>query len=100
MHFSHCGNQLHGLGWPTTENCNILESVMLGGEGVSESMDGQGCAILALEVVPKNLIFGQKSYPKIYFTRFYACYFSKENYASLIYQVKMATSLWQDAKIN
>ena len=28
-----------------------------GGGGVSESMDGQGCAILALEVVPKNLIF-------------------------------------------
>ena len=27
------------------------------GEGVSESMDGQGCAILALEVIPKNLIF-------------------------------------------
>ena len=25
--------------------------------GVSESMDGWGCAILALEVVPKNLIF-------------------------------------------
>ena len=33
---------------------------MLGGEGgggVSESMDGWGRAILALEVVPKNLIF-------------------------------------------
>ena len=28
-----------------------------GGGGVSESMDGWGCAILALEVVPKNLIF-------------------------------------------
>ena len=27
-----------------------------GGGGFSESMDGQGCAILALEVVPKNLI--------------------------------------------
>ena len=25
--------------------------------GISESMDGQGCAILALEVAPKNLIF-------------------------------------------
>ena len=25
--------------------------------GVSESMDRRGCAILALEVVPKNLIF-------------------------------------------
>ena len=69
-------------------------------QGVSESMDRRGCAILALEVVPKNLIFAQKSYPKIYFTRFYACYFSKENYASLIYQVNMATNLWQDAKIN
>ena len=27
------------------------------GGGVSESMDGRGCAILALDVVPKNLIF-------------------------------------------
>ena len=27
------------------------------GEGGSESIDGRGCAILALEVVPKNLIF-------------------------------------------
>ena len=54
---------------------------------VSESMDGWGCAILALELVPKNLIFAGKSYPKIYFTRFYACYFSKENYASRIYQL-------------
>ena len=51
------------------------------GGGGSESMDGQGCAILALELVPKNLIFTQKSYPKIYFVRFYAYYFRKENYA-------------------
>ena len=28
-----------------------------GGGGVSESMDGRECAILALELVPKNLIF-------------------------------------------
>ena len=28
-----------------------------GGGGVSELMDRRGCAILALEVVPKNLIF-------------------------------------------
>ena len=27
-----------------------------GGGGVSESMERQGCAILALELVPKNLI--------------------------------------------
>ena len=58
-----------------------------GGRGVSESMDEWRCAILALELVHKNLIFAEKSYPKIYFTRFYACYFSKENYASLIYQL-------------
>ena len=77
-----------------------MQRATLGLRGVSESMDGWGCAILALEVVPKNLILAQKSYPKIYFTRFYACCFSKENYASLIYQVNMATSLWQDAKIN
>ena len=32
--------------------------------------------------------------------KIYACYFNKENYASLIYQVKMASSLWQVAKIN
>ena len=29
----------------------------LGGGGVSKSMDGWGCAILALQLVPKNLIF-------------------------------------------
>ena len=28
-----------------------------GGGGVSELMDRRGCVILALEVVPKNLIF-------------------------------------------
>ena len=28
-----------------------------GGGGVSESTDRRGCTILALEVVPKNLIF-------------------------------------------
>ena len=31
--------------------------IFSGGGGVSELMDGWGCAILALEVVPKNLIF-------------------------------------------
>ena len=31
----------------------------LGGGGLSESMDGRGCAILALELVPKNLIFAK-----------------------------------------
>ena len=34
-----------------------LKSFYLGGGGGSESIDGRGCAILALEVVPKNLIF-------------------------------------------
>ena len=70
-----------------------------GGRGVSESMDRWECAILALKVVPKNLIFALKSYPIIYFTKFYACYFSKENYASLLI-LKMASSLSQVAKIN
>ena len=49
-----------------------------GGGGGDESMDGRGCAILALELVPKNLIF--TSLPKVYFTRFYACHFSKETW--------------------
>ena len=52
--------------------------IFSGGGGVNESTDRWGCAILALEVVPKNLIFTLKTHPKIYFTRFYACYFSKE----------------------
>ena len=83
-------------------NLSQLQGPLGGGVGgrVSESTNRQGCAILAFEVVPKNLIFTYKSYPKIYFTKFYACYFSKENYASLIYQVKMASSLLQVAKIN
>ena len=66
--------------------------LFLGGGGVSESMDGRGCAILALELVPKNLILAEKSYPKIYFTRFYACNFSLTNIS--------ASSLWQVVKIN
>ena len=50
--------------------CNIQFQMMLveslshsyflrggGGRGISESTDRRGCAILALEVVPKNLIF-------------------------------------------
>ena len=32
--------------------------------GVSESMDGQGCAILALELVPKSFDFRIKILPK------------------------------------
>ena len=35
--------------------------------GVSESMDGQGCAILALEVVPKNLILHKNPTQKFNF---------------------------------
>ena len=36
---------------------NIMNTAKaLGGDG-SESMDRRGCAILAVEVVPKNLIF-------------------------------------------
>ena len=43
-------------------------------------MDGRGCAILVLQLVPESLIFAYKSYSKIYFARFYACRFSKENW--------------------
>ena len=76
-----------------------MRRMIFSGVGVNESTDRRGCAILALEVVPKNLIFTLKTHPKIYFTRFYACYFSKENYARLlIYQVKLASSLLQVAK--
>ena len=34
-----------------------------GGGGVSESMDGRGCAILALELVPKNLFYKILCFP-------------------------------------
>ena len=54
------------LGWLTSSTLHlvdkrgvakqILQPSFLGGGGGSESMDGQGCAILALELVPKNLI--------------------------------------------
>ena len=43
---------------------NNARMVVLEG-GVDKSMDGQGCAILALELVPKSLIFAWKSCPKI-----------------------------------
>ena len=40
------------------EHENYVDGFPRGGEGgVSESMNGQGCAILAFELVPKNLIF-------------------------------------------
>ena len=60
-----------------------------GGGRVSELMDRQGCAILALDVVPKNL-----------FDKISCLLFQQGNYASIIYQVKMVSSLWQVAKIN
>ena len=60
---------------------------------MSELKDKQGCAILALEVVPINLIFAEKFYPKIYFTRICSL-FQQGNYALLlIYQQKMAGNL-------
>ena len=49
-----------GKFWSVVLFINIGNSLLTrgrGGGGVSESMDGQGCAILALEVVPKKLIF-------------------------------------------
>ena len=49
-------------------------------------MDGWGCAILALEVVPKNLFY-----------KILCLLFQQGNYASLIDQVKMASILWQVA---
>ena len=53
-----------------------------GGGGLSESMDRQGCAILALEVVPKKFLFQQGK-------------LCLSNISS-----KIASSLWQVAKIN
>ena len=37
--------------------CQQTDFLNLGGGGLSESTDGRECAILALEVVPTNLIF-------------------------------------------
>ena len=54
----------HGLSVGVTHTMNmeiekfdIFIFTLGGGGGVSVSMDGWGCAILALELVPKNLIF-------------------------------------------
>ena len=41
-----------------------------GGGGVSESMDRRGCAILAPEVVPKNLIFAKNPAQKFILQEF------------------------------
>ena len=49
--------------WESIDSESLNQMVLFratiseGGGGVSESMDGWGCAILALEVIPKNLIF-------------------------------------------
>ena len=40
-----------------SENEVIPSAMNTRGGGVSESTDRRGCAILAFEVVPKNLIF-------------------------------------------
>ena len=40
-----------------SESNRFISSYNLGGGGGRESMDGQRCAILALEVIPKNLTF-------------------------------------------
>ena len=47
-------------------------------------MDRQ--AYFALDLVPQNLIFTYMTpYQKIYFTKFYACHFSKENWSGLLF---------------
>ena len=51
-----CSTAAETIGMTNYPVCFGAKNVLWGG-GVSESMDGQGCAILALEVVPKNLIF-------------------------------------------
>ena len=43
--------------YPLKTAWNSRDSNYSSGGGVSESMDGRGGAILALEFVPKNLIF-------------------------------------------
>ena len=63
----------------------ILSS-LLNSRGRCESMDGQGCAYFALDLVPQNLTFTYMTpYQKIYFTKFYACHFSKENWSGLLF---------------
>ena len=53
-------NRIQCIALYQLHNSQALLNLHLGGRGGgggSESMDRQGCAILALEVVPKNLIF-------------------------------------------
>ena len=45
----------------------ILNSTLAGG---SESVDRYGCAVLALDLVPKYLIFAYKICPQTFVTRF------------------------------
>ena len=76
-------------------DCKLQESAvrteaLLRGGGGSEPTDSWGCAILAPEVVPKNVFY-----------KILCLLFQQENYPSLlIYQVKMASGLLQVAKIN
>ena len=61
--FPWLSNELNRVDQPILIECKIghgLNEAVLrasGGGGGSESMDGWECAILALELVPKNLIF-------------------------------------------
>ena len=71
-----------------------------GGGGVSESTDRQGCAILALKVVPKNLIFTKNPTQEFILQDFMLAISARKTVSLIIYQVKMASSLLQVAKIN
>ena len=60
-----------------------------GGGGVCELTDRQGCAILALEVVPKNLFY-----------RILCLLFQQGRLCLTNISSKMASSLWKVANIN
>ena len=70
------------------------------GLGVSESTDIWGCAILALEVVPKNLISHKNPTQKCILQDFMLAISARKTVSLLIYQEKSASSLSQVAKVN
>ena len=47
----------YSMSWGNLDIFPTWFKLSIQGGGVSESMDGRGCAILALELVAKNLIF-------------------------------------------
>ena len=78
----------------------LLELPLFSCPLLSELMDGRECAILALELVPKNFSFCTKILPINLFYKILCFLFQQGKLCFTDISRKRASSLWQVAKIN